>query len=127
MKIQRVRCKSCDKTHALLPMGIIPYKQVTLEVIISIIQNIINTSLEKTADIFSISISTIKKYWYDFKKHHLSRLNILTKTRNLSNSLYLLNESIQLQVDYITHYNRCFMQIKLGWIGVKALHEGPPT
>lgn len=86
-----------------------------------------NTSIERTAELFSMSISTIKKYWNDFKKYHLSRLNTLTKTRNPLSSLHLLNEAIQLRLDYIIHYNRCFMQIKLGWIGVMPLHEGAPT
>ena len=27
LKIQKVKCKSCGKTHALLPFGIIPYRQ----------------------------------------------------------------------------------------------------
>ena len=32
VKIQRVRCKSCGKTHAILPFGIVPYKQLTDEI-----------------------------------------------------------------------------------------------
>lgn len=120
-------CKSCGKTHALLPIGIIPYKQITTELIISIILNIISTSIEKTAVKFSMSISVIRKFWNQFKKFHLSRLTIFTQMRNLSTSLQLLSKSIKMQTDYIIHYNCCFMQIKLGWLGVKALHEGPPT
>lgn len=33
--IKRVKCKDCNKTHALLPFDIVPYKQVILSVIIN--------------------------------------------------------------------------------------------
>ena len=128
IKIQRVRCKSCGKTHALLPIGIIPYKQLTTEIIIEIILSISSTSIEITFSKFNfISESTIKKIWLDFKKKHFSLLSILTKTRNILDSIYLIKDNIHTQVSYIHHYNRTFMQIKLGCIGVMPLHEGAPT
>jgi len=127
IKTQRIKCKSCKKTHALLPQGIIPYKQITLELIMSILINIINTSIEKTADKFSMNINTIKKYWYQFIKCHLPLLVTFTRTRNLLNSLQLFSNSLQAQTNYIINFKCCFMQIKLGWLGVNAPHEVLPT
>ena len=71
IKIQRVRCKSCGKTHALLPIGIIPYKQLTTEIVNEIIISISSTSLDNTFSRFNyVSESSIKKIWLDFKKKH---------------------------------------------------------
>ena len=46
LKIQRVKCKSCNKTHALLPFGIIPYKQFTDEIISKILLELTDNTLE---------------------------------------------------------------------------------
>lgn len=122
IKIQRVRCKSCGKTHALLPIGVIPYKQLTTEIVIEIILSISSTSIENTFSKFNfISESTIKKIWLDFKKKHYSLLSIITKTRNVLDSIYIIKDNIRTQISYIHHYNRTFMQIKLGYIGVMPL------
>lgn len=37
--IKRVKCKECNKTHALLPFDIIPYKQVIFSIIINCLYN----------------------------------------------------------------------------------------
>jgi len=128
IKIQRVRCKSCGKTHALLPIGIIPYRQLTSEVVIEVIISISSTSIEIAFSKFNyIGESTIKKLWLDFKKKHFSLLSTLTKIRNILNSIYMINDNIHTQVSYIYNYKRTFMQIKLGCIGVIHLHGGVPT
>lgn len=128
IKIQRVRCKSCGKTHALLPIGIIPYKQLTTEIVNELIISISSTSLDNTFSRFNyVRESSIKKIWLDFKKKHFSLLSTLTKTRNVLNAISLIKENINAQLDYIYNYKRVFMQIKLGCIGVMPLHEGAPT
>lgn len=38
--IKRVKCKHCSKTHALLPMDIIPYKHAILSVIINCLDDV---------------------------------------------------------------------------------------
>ena len=127
MKIRRCRCKSCKKTHALLPNGIIPYKQITMELIIAILINIINFSFEKTASKFSIPINMVKKYWSQFTKYHFPLLATFTKTKIYLKSILIFRDSLQKQLDYIINNNCCFMQIKLGCIGVKPLWEGATT
>lgn len=127
IRIQRVKCKSCGKTHALLPLGIIPYKQVTTELMIQILLNIINSSIEKTASLFFMDFNLIKKYWYDFQKKHLPLLKTFFRHNELSKTLLRVSISFIEQIDYIIKTGLCFMQIKLGIIGVSPLHEGAPT
>lgn len=128
LKVQRVRCKSCGKTHALLPIGIIPYKQLSSEIVISVIAEIASTNVEKAFTIFNfISEYTIKKLWIDFKKKHFSLLTTLTKTRNVLDAISLIKENINTQLDYIYNYKRVFMQIKLLCVNVTHIHEPLPT
>jgi len=87
IKIQRVMCKGCDKTHALLPFGIIPYKQFTDEVISKILFELTNDSLENTSNKYLIDQSIIKKWCYQYNQFHKSRVNTLTKLHHSKNSL----------------------------------------
>lgn len=100
--IKRIRCKSCNSTHALLPFGITPYKQVTDEVLIAILMNINH---------FNFSEDTIKYYHLQFKKYHYSYLSTMLHKRNFKEILKQLKMNVLEQ--YINTYNRCFMQIKL--------------
>lgn len=128
IKVQRVRCKSCGKTHALLPIGIIPYKQLSSEVVISIITKIASTNMEKAFSMFNfISEYTIKKLWLDFKKKHFPLLSTLTKTRNVLKALSSLKENINTQLAYIHNYKRAFMQIKLVCVNVTYVRVPSPT
>lgn len=128
LKVQRVRCKSCGKTHALLPIGIIPYKQLSFEIVISVIAEIASTNIEKAFPIFNfISEYTIKKLWIDFKKKHFPLLTTLTKTRNVLNAISLIKENINTQLDYIYNYKRVFMQIKLTSVNITQIHAPLPT
>lgn len=111
--IQRVKCKSCGKTHALLPFGVIPYKQFTSNVIIKILNELLHTSLEKLSIKYSINISILKKWKRDFKSYHLPRLTTLMSNKNISNILNIFSNDINIQKDYIVKNKFCFMQIKL--------------
>lgn len=39
LKIQRIKCKKCNRAHALLPACFVPYKRNALDVILSTIKN----------------------------------------------------------------------------------------
>ncbi len=39
IKIQRIRCKDCGKTHAILPFLVVPYKQSLIDVILLSLTN----------------------------------------------------------------------------------------
>lgn len=118
IKIQRIKCKCCGKTHALLPLGIIPYKQFSSEVVTEVLLDNQTLNTFATSDKYNISEKIILKWNKDFKKFHLSRLKIQTKTNDLKIMLDLINEKIEEKAKYIETYNRCFMQIKLGVIGL---------
>ena len=128
IKVQRVRCKSCGKTHALLPMGIVPYKQLSSEIIISVINEIASTNIEAAFSVFNfISEYTIKKLWIHFKKKHFPLLSTLTKTRNVLNAISLIKENINIQLDYIYNYKRVFMQNKLPCVNITHIRVPLPT
>lgn len=110
MIIQRIKCKSCNKTHALLPFGIIPYRQLTDEVIIDIIIDNENEELY-------FSLDTVKKLKKQFNKYFLPYLITLLNTKNLKVIMNKLkNEKEVILIRFIKETKRCFMQIKLGWL-----------
>lgn len=118
LKIQRVMCKSCGKTHALLPFGIIPYKQFTDEVISKILFELTNNSLEDVSNKYLIDQSIVKNWYYQYNKYHKSKVNALMKVHNSKNSLKLFLNIFIDKINYINNYNSCFMQIKLGCLGL---------
>lgn len=82
IKIKRMRCKDCGKTHALIPSFIVPYKIFTLDIVLSTLSN----------DNISISISydTVSKWDRQFNKHlpylktmfkNLSKIEIIKKIK----------------------------------------------
>lgn len=82
IKIKRVRCKTCGKTHALLPAFLVPYKIHTLDIILNCLSNQ-NTHL-------SISSDTIINWNKQFKKfvpylktmfENISKLEIINKLK----------------------------------------------
>ena len=127
LKVQRVRCKSCGKTHALLPIGIIPYKQFSDEVITRVINEAFNLSLDEISEKYAIELPIIKCWISDLKKKHLSRIIILMKRANKRQALleFLINQ--QHREQYLINNNRCFMQNKLGYINLMPHLSGAPT
>ncbi len=108
--IQRILCKSCKKTHALLPIGIVPYKQLTAEVFISIFLN------EIKEDIFSFD--SIQLWKRQFKKYHVPYLSSILKTTEIFQMLNRLKkETLKILELYIQQTNKCFMQIKMRYLG----------
>lgn len=60
--IKRVKCKNCKHTHALLPMDIIPYKQVLLSIIITCIYD--EDYFNSTFFSYDVRQKWIKQYKY---------------------------------------------------------------
>lgn len=116
IKIQRFKCKSCNKTHALLPFGIIPYKQFTDEVVSKILLELVNDKIENVITRYQIDQSLITRWLFQYNKYHKSKINTLIKNHN-DNALkdFLFNDKKR---DYIEKYNNCFMQIKLGYLNL---------
>ena len=64
LTVQRVKCKSCNKTHALLPFGIIPYKQFSDEVISKILLELLSSNIDDVSSKYSIDSSVIKRWMH---------------------------------------------------------------
>ena len=120
VSVQRIICASCNKTHALLPNFIVPYKIMALFSIANIVQRASISSVYKLANVISISFQMIYTYlaivlafFDDFRilnnsKEYFNSQNFNPKyffmnCINLSNSNYRL--------DFFEFYNwLLFMQ-----------------
>ncbi|MCM1197229.1 MAG: DUF6431 domain-containing protein [Roseburia sp.] len=96
LKIQRVKCKDCNHTHALLPSFIIPYKQFLLDVILTCINN--NSITYK----YKFSFDTISKWKYQFNKFLPYLKTIYFNHNNLIN--YIIDNIFNV---YENFYNTC--------------------
>lgn len=120
VSIQRILCKSCNKTHAILPLGIVPYKQLTDEILISLLLD------ETIVEYFSDDM--IRYYKKQFLKCHFSYLSTLLKVHDYKKILCLIQKKKKnILSQYIRRHNRCFMQIKLGVLGFCSFCEATPT
>lgn len=118
LKVQRVKCKSCNKTHALLPFGIIPYKQFSDEVISKILLDLLSSNIDDVSSKYSIDSSVINRWMHQLKKFHLPKISTLTTYHNISDALVNFLSDIYYKVKYIIINNKCFMQIKSGVLGI---------
>ena len=114
IKIQRVKCKACGKTHALLPFGIIPYKQFSDEVISKVLLDRTVKSIDIVADTYKIEPSIIKSIEKQFKKYHLPKVSTITKCHNIKSMLDKFFKNTKNKINYIKRYSTVFMQIKSG-------------
>lgn len=76
LTIHRMKCMSCNRTHAILPIFIIPYRIFSMPIINKIIdlyrtQNLSETKISRMLDLPVTYIQHLINY---YKKHHLQRL-----------------------------------------------------
>ena len=105
ISIKRVKCKSCNHTHALLPEGIVPYKQHTLKTIIKAITNQTN-----------VSENLIKKWKKQIRKIFKPLLRTTFKNKE-PYKIKKLIEYVEDRMYFLIQNNRYFMQIKIITIG----------
>lgn len=113
IKIQRVKCKSCGRTHALLPTFIIPYKQYSLDLISVILLKLETETYEKVSNRYNINV----RYLANFKKKYVTKhkprcqtaFNNLTFTQILNKFI----EGSNIIEQYIKINNFNFMQDKI--------------
>lgn len=102
LKIQRVKCKVCGHTHAILLSCMIPYSQILFKDTLDIIRSTSIDDLKQIMmDNLSIDESNISYVKRQFHKHWEQRL--------LSEQIRL-DDSLVFQCFF--HYRRQFMQIK---------------
>ncbi len=104
LKVFRVRCSECGRTHAVLPSSIVPYSQMTLvcccQVITSLIDNAdVNSVCNDYPDVDENNVkSVIRRY----KKHWAQRL--------MSERISLAPVKA-LVLACFSHYSAQFMQV----------------
>lgn len=114
LKIQRVYCKSCKTTHSLLPEGIIPYKQFSLDSIIEVLSNPYSNDINDAINTsYLICFETIKRWQKQFKMF-FPYLVTMFKTRVKKDILKNIKANILNFFESFYKINhRCFLQIKL--------------
>ena len=106
IKILRVKCKSCGKTHAVFPKEVVPYSQIALQDQIAIIQAhlsresfeiimITNEFIEENN--IKYIINNYRTYWKERLKSY--RISIFDKVKSLISKC-------------LNTFKRQFMQIK---------------
>jgi len=110
LKIQRIRCKSCGKTHALLPDLIVPYKQLNMELIIDILLNYVVDIDYMEQDYFNIIVK-------QFNKNYKIYLRTTFPNDSISDALIRLKNNLDDRLSFIKEHKRCFMQMKLLFLG----------
>lgn len=119
ISIQRYRCKSCGKTHGILPEGLIPYKQFATDIITEVLLNPYSKNIDDIANY--INYDTIKRWQKQYKNFH-PYLSTMFKTRSRNEILKQIKENI---IDFYRQYyrqnHRCFMQIKLLFLNMCPL------
>lgn len=108
ISVQRVQCKSCNKTHALLPCFVIPYVIMASSSITQIVADTIKSSAYQVCNLISLSYQIIYKYiamvlafYTDFKilnnhkEYHsinkFSKKYFLTNCEKFSNCNYKID------------------------------------
>lgn len=131
VRIQRVICPNCKKTHAIIPYDLIPYFQHTLETIIRLLEFIISKKAS-----YSQSLTVYRMFNLSFSSAHIN-LYIRRFKSNLNNIAYffrvfcnifleptasvaeVINKLLELQFkifnkDYFNKMNRYFLsKVKL--------------
>ena len=109
LRILRLICSSCKKTHALLPSFIVPYSQIRIEDQI----DIINTGTCILFEYGQIDINTIKR----IKSNYL----LYFKARLYSFNINLYDDINELTSKCIYAFRKQFMQIHRGLILYNSL------
>lgn len=73
VKVQRTKCKSCGKTHALLPSFIIPYKQYSVDLIAQILLDLETETYETVSNRYNINVRYIASLKRQYETKHKSR------------------------------------------------------
>lgn len=105
LRVLRLRCSSCGKTHAVLLSTIVPYVQHTLEVHIDVIEN---------AEAYSSPDAVLEKYpsLDESSYRYIIRKYISYWKQRLESAAIEMKYSFDLVRQCFRHYSKQFMQIK---------------
>lgn len=110
--IQRFKCKNCNKTHAVLPVFVVPYKQFELNYITTILETLVTrNSVNYTAAKLNISRQVVYFLKKQFIKFHRSKLLTFSEDKCLIDIFKNIRQDIyDFRVKYRQKYNILFMQ-----------------
>lgn len=112
IKIQRVRCKECGHTHALLPSFIVPYKRSLLDVILN---SLLNKEITLT-----INYDTIDKWNKQFNKY-LPYLKTMFKNINKDLIIERFLQDIRNYYSlFFKRFKKILMMIRHGFVGMAS-------
>lgn len=106
LSIQRVRCKDCGKTHAIIPSLIVPYSQVPLEDQQEILER--KEKGESVSPVMERNILIDES----LVRHIIKRFRVHWKERILALMLTLLDDLVE---PCLSTYGLQFMQVHRTW------------
>ena len=117
LRILRVKCKSCGKTHAILPESIVPYSQVPVDIQRSMITHKLGSDVLEDImnNNYDISLSDVLHVRQKFHKFWCQRV--------LSAQISLSLEIKELCLTCYSLFHKQFMQIRRG----SYIFFHPPT
>lgn len=122
-KILRIKCVSCDSTHAVLPFDIIPYKIVSVEYFLKVLIMLCgnNLKIKELMVLMNISFQSIYGYNHQFKSFFVLLNNFLrvcymtTATSSIKETLtyiYPSNNYKNFLKKYLEYNGRPFLMSK---------------
>lgn len=108
LRILRVKCKCCGKTHAILPETIVPYSQIPVDIQQSIICN------HSNKDVLSSILDDAPDITPDDVHHILGRFRQYWNQRLQSENISAALDIADLCTKCFSSFRRQFMQIRLG-------------
>ena len=101
IKIKRIRCNNCGKTHAIIPAFLVPYKVHTLEYIIEVVKyKLVHKNNSKMVTKYSVSRQLID-YWNNCYKKHFTRVCTTLENNNSKKAIRMIVKDIY---DFINNY-----------------------
>ncbi len=121
VSVQRVRCKGCGKTHALLPNFVVPYVIMACFSIAKIVTDAMKSSVYEISNKIKLSYQLIYKYisivmifFTDFKI--LNNTKEYTSVENFNEKYFLTNcvslSTFEYRLDFFEHYNWLLFMLK---------------
>lgn len=108
--VLRVKCKTCNRTHALLIEYIIPYKQHLLDVILHALED---TEVIKQ---YKFSEDTINRWRKQFNKFLSYLRTMLSKVNAII--AYIINHIFEVYEDFYIINKKILMMVRFGIIGM---------
>ena len=109
IKVLRVRCSSCGKTHAILPHLIVPYSRLALDLILLLIRTKQSNKHKALSTIILITYLPLDE---SHIRYILKSFNLYWKEMLISIDTTIFDNLAHISSTCLIHFKRQFMQIK---------------